>query len=205
MAEYKKIWSFDFDKTICTGGKFPEIGEPVQAVVDYIKGIQDRGELWILNTNRTGQFLKDAKAWLADHGLFPDECNDNLPQMKEFFKENPRKIFANVYIDDLNAGGVYLPPVDGGLDFGSAIRALKLGKKVARRGWNGKGIYLWVVPAATDKKEWCRDKGLLEAFGDKDEIQCNGHIRMYCADGSVTSGWNATQVDMLAEDWMIIE
>ena len=90
------------------------------------------------------------------------------------------------------------------MSFGSALRALKDGKKVARKGWNGKGMYLWLVPESNVKKEWCHDKGLLEAFGDKDEIHCNGHIRMYCADGSITSGWLASQVDMLSEDWVVV-
>lgn len=33
-------------------------------------------------------------------------------------------------------------------DFGDAIRALKEGKKVARQGWNGKGMYLWLLQAS---------------------------------------------------------
>jgi hypothetical protein len=45
MTETRRptIYSIDFDKTIVTGGKFPEIGEPVQKVVDYIKAIQECG------------------------------------------------------------------------------------------------------------------------------------------------------------------
>ena len=37
------------------------------------------------------------------------------------------------------------------MDFGQAIKALKDGKKVARKGWNGKGMFLWLKPAATVK------------------------------------------------------
>lgn len=91
------------------------------------------------------------------------------------------------------------------MNFGQAIEALKEGKKVARKCWNGKGMYLWLVPASFVKKEWCRDKGLLGAIGEKDGITCNGHIRMYCADGSITSGWAPSQVDILAEDWIIVD
>ena len=45
MTETRRptIYSIDFDKTIVTGGKFPEIGELVQKVVDYIKAIQECG------------------------------------------------------------------------------------------------------------------------------------------------------------------
>lgn len=40
------------------------------------------------------------------------------------------------------------------MNFGKAIEALKEGKKVARKGWNGKGMYLWLMPATTVKAEW---------------------------------------------------
>lgn len=199
-----KIYAIDFDGTIVKN-KWPEIGEPVKEVVDFILGIQERDDEWILLTMREGEKLQEAIEWCIYNGLTPTAINDNVPRMKEFFKNNPRKIFANCYIDDNNAGGVYLPPLDGKMDFGSAIRALKAGEKVAREGWNGKGMYLWLVPASYVKKEWCRDKGLLEAIGDKDGIHCNGHIRMYCADGSITSGWVPSQVDILAEDWTIVK
>ena len=46
------------------------------------------------------------------------------------------------------------------MDFGKAIEALKQGKKVARKGWNGKGMYLWLKPGAEIKSEWCKDPHL---------------------------------------------
>ena len=91
------------------------------------------------------------------------------------------------------------------MSFAQVIEALKQGKKITRKGWNGKGMYLWLVPKSFVKKDWCHDKGLLEAIGDKEGIVCNAHIRMYCADGSITSGWVPSQVDMMADDWMIVE
>ena len=45
-------------------------------------------------------------------GPSTDAVNDNLPDMKEFLGGNPRKVFANFYIDDHNAGGVVLPGDD---------------------------------------------------------------------------------------------
>ena len=54
------------------------------------------------------------------------------------------------------------------LNFGDAIKALKEGKKVARKGWNGKNMYLWLKPAVTIKAEWCKDpllKSLAEENG----------------------------------------
>ena len=55
---------------------------------------------------REGEYLVDALSFLIDHGLIPNTANDNLPEMKEFYGNDPRKVFANVYIDDHNAGGL---------------------------------------------------------------------------------------------------
>lgn len=95
------------------------------------------------------------------------------------------------------------------MDFGKALEALKQGKKVTRRGWNGKGMYLWLLQETDVKKEWCRDERLLECFGDSDTLHCLGSIRMYTHDSSgrtaVLTGWLASQSDMLSEDWEILD
>ena len=51
------------------------------------------------------------------------------------------------------------------MNFGKAIEALKQGKKVARKGWNGKNMFLWLKPAATVKAEWCKDP-MLKAIAE---------------------------------------
>lgn len=91
------------------------------------------------------------------------------------------------------------------MNFGKAIEALKEGKYVTRKGWNGKGMFLWLKPAATVKAEWCKDpklKNLAEANGG--EIEALGTICMFTAQHKILSGWLASQTDMLAEDWVII-
>jgi hypothetical protein len=88
-------------------------------------------------------------------------------------------------------------------NFGWAIEKLKAGKKVARLGWNGKGMYLWLMPAATVKAEWCKEphlRQLAEANGG--EIEALGSIRMLTADKKILTGWLASQTDILAEDWI---
>ena len=91
------------------------------------------------------------------------------------------------------------------MPFGSAIEALKQGKKVARAGWNGKGMYLWLLPSATVKAEWCREPHLkMIAEANRGEIECLGSIRMFTADKKVLTGWLASQTDMLADDWHIV-
>ena len=103
-------------------------------------------------------------------------------------------------------------PVLGGealFSFGDAIKYLKRGLKVARKGWNGKGMYLWLLPETVVKKEWCRDERLIEAMGNKDELLCLGSIRMFTHDSTgreaVLTGWLASQSDVLSEDWYIVD
>lgn len=100
-------------------------------------------------------------------------------------------------------------PVDG-MTFGQAIEAMKQGKKVARRGWNGKGMFLWMKQATNIKAEWCKDemlRGIVEDNGG--EILGLGTICMYTHDATgrkaVLTGWLASQSDMLLDDWEIVE
>ena len=89
--------------------------------------------------------------------------------------------------------------------FGWAVDRLKNGYSVARSGWNGKGMYLWLLPAANVKAEWCREphlKHLAEKNGG--EIECLASIRMKTADNKVLTGWLASQTDMMAEDWLTV-
>lgn len=91
------------------------------------------------------------------------------------------------------------------LTFGEAIEALKQGKKVTRKGWNGKRMYLWLKPATTIKAEWCKDpmlKEIVDANGG--EAEALGTICMKTADNKILTGWLASQTDILSEDWMII-
>lgn len=98
------------------------------------------------------------------------------------------------------------PDARDGHKFGYAIEALKNGHRVCRAGWNGKGMYLWLLPAAMVKAEWCREPHLIEvAEANGGEIEALGSIRMMTADKKVLTGWLASQTDMLAEDWEIID
>lgn len=96
------------------------------------------------------------------------------------------------------------------MDFGKAIEALKNGQKVTRKGWNGKGMFLWLKPETVVKSEWCKDP-LLKELCDKNggSILALGTICMYTHDSSgrnaILTGWLASQSDMLGEDWEIVE
>lgn len=95
------------------------------------------------------------------------------------------------------------------MNFGEAIAALKEGKKVTRKGWNGKGMFLWLKPETIVKAEWCKDPLLKElAENNGGEILALGTICMYTHDSTgrkaILTGWLASQSDMLCEDWEVL-
>lgn len=95
-------------------------------------------------------------------------------------------------------------PCDG-MTFGMAVEVMKRGAKVARRGWNGKGMYIWVMPGSTVSGcNQVTDPHLAEIDKAEGEIRFLGSIRMRTATGDVLTGWLASQTDMLAEDWEIV-
>ena len=84
------------------------------------------------------------------------------------------------------------------LNFGEALEALKLGKYVARTGWNGKGMYLFLIGVKDSEDYWTYTNG------KNDNFPLLPFIAMKTADNKVVP-WLASQTDVLAEDWMIVE
>ena len=87
------------------------------------------------------------------------------------------------------------------MNFGDAIAALKAGKKVCRNGWNDKGMFLSLVPGSTFI---VNRPPILSTFKIDTKIDYHAHIDMNTAQGHVVL-WLASQADMLADDWMIVE
>lgn len=90
------------------------------------------------------------------------------------------------------------------MTFSGALAAMKLGYKVARKDWSCQGVYIWLLPAAEVKREWCKDRRLIEAMGDRDSLSCLGSIRMFTATKEVLTGWIPLPTDMLADDWVLV-
>lgn len=97
------IIAVDFDGTLCRS-VWPGIGEPNMSVICYIKERKRRGDKLILWTCREGKRLEEAVEWCKAHGLEFDAVNENLPEMKRKFGNDPRKIFASEYWDDKAVG-----------------------------------------------------------------------------------------------------
>ena len=90
--------------------------------------------------------------------------------------------------------------------FGQAIESLRIGHKVTRSGWNGKGMFLWLKPGTTIKAEWCKDTKLKAIIdGNGGEMEGLGTICMKTADNKILTGWLASQTDILANDWMLVD
>jgi hypothetical protein len=84
-------------------------------------------------------------------------------------------------------------------DFGGALQALKEGKRMERKGWNGKGMFIYLVPASHFE---VNRAPLLGIYAEGTPIDFRAHIDMKTADGSCVP-WVASQTDMLAEDWVV--
>ena len=101
--------------------------------------------------------------------------------------------------------------------FGQALESLKRGHLVTRKGWNDKGMFIFMRPEDSLPTNMIVNqvKSLPESFkrwvsdnyedSETDKIKFTAYLCMKAADGTVVNGWLASQTDMLANDWMIFE
>ena len=85
-----------------------------------------------------------------------------------------------------------------GMSFGLAIEAVKMGKKIARDGWNGKNQYVELASCISYKN------GAGEIVNVEHDAIGNKALAFVGTSG-VQMGWLASQADMLADDWKIVE
>jgi hypothetical protein len=86
------------------------------------------------------------------------------------------------------------------MSFSHALQAIKEGKRVSRKGWNGKGMFLFLVAGSnfTVNRE-----PLLSIMGEGAKVTYRPHIDMKDAEGKIVP-WLASQTDILADDWGIV-
>ena len=95
----------DFDGTIVTH-EYPKIGRQIPFAIDTLKRLQkDFQAILILWTVREGKELDEAVKFCSDRGLDFYAVNANYPEPKER-EEQPRKLKADLFIDDRNLGGL---------------------------------------------------------------------------------------------------
>lgn len=135
-------------------------------------------------------------------------ANQNRPDDDEGYVITYRKGEPNEYVSWCPKAefDAVSRPIDG-MTFGMAIEAMKNGKKVARRGWNGKGMYVWVMPGSTITNCPNITDPHLKAISDANggTVVFVGSVRMKTATGEILTGWLASQTDMLSEDWVVVE
>jgi hypothetical protein len=91
-----------------------------------------------------------------------------------------------------------------GVGFGLALAMLKEGRRVYRMGWNGKGM--WLVIAYQTANEFKKEKPIKfnKQYEDMDVLYLENFIAMKTVDGKLVP-WLASQTDILAEDWCMID
>lgn len=100
----------------------------------------------------------------------------------------------------------------GYMTFGHALDRLKKGDTVARSGWNGKNMFLFLNRGSHDAMPPAMERGpLIDGVdpslfekGDTGTVTRLPNINMRAASGATVTGWLASQTDLLAEDWTIV-
>lgn len=164
-------------------------GENLAAVFEFT-GKHPKWDQWFFSFGDYEAFVK------ADRGVF------KIYTLEGTMEANPgdwiiRGVKGEHYPckPDIFAA-TYVPataPISG-MSFGDALVALKAGAKVARRGWNGKGMWLAYVSSGA------YDVGVKTMIGADDLLPWIG---MKTADNGFVP-WLASQTDMLAEDWGVV-
>ena len=129
---------------------------------------------WDLPTNEN----PDDEGYLVE---YIDGGSPNHPEFNGYISWSPKDVFERAY-----------RPSDG-MTFGLALEALKRGSKVARKGWNGKGMWLHHIPAS----HWETTRGL-------ELLDGLPWIGMKTVDDKFVP-WLASQADVLSEDWEVVE
>lgn len=122
--------------------------------------------------------------------------------------EDPRREGYNVFYPDGYESwspketfeAAYRPIADG-MTYSTALEVLKRGGRVARWGWNGKGMFIFLVPGSHFT---VNRPPLLGIYPEGTEIDYHAHIDMKTAQGYIVP-WLASQSDQLAEDWVVVQ
>ena len=129
------------------------------------------------------------RGWEIPENENPNDAGYLVEYSDGYQSWSPEKQFEDAYRECDN------------MTFGLALEALKRGLKVARAGWNGKNQFLFLVKGESLEYETAANLACLE----KMEVHHPDVIAIKTTIGDVQVGWLASQTDMLAEDWKIVE
>jgi hypothetical protein len=97
------------------------------------------------------------------------------------------------------------------MNFGQAIEVMKLGSKAARGGWNGKHMFVVLMPELKLPAHSSQEPGAkvndrtAKHIGIDTPLDSRPYFAMFTARGQWQPGWLASQADMLADDWYVVE
>jgi len=123
---------------------------------------------------------------------YVDGGKPNTEEFKGYVSWSPKEQFENAY------------KLSGNLSFGGAIEYLKLGYKVARSGWNGKGMWLVLQGETPDIKPYAGSCYAKALSGTQEVVTIDAHIDMFTTGKTMQPGWLASQADILANDWEVL-
>lgn len=129
---------------------------------------------------------------------YVDGGASNHPEHEGYISWSPKDVFEGAY-----------QPVTA-LSFGHAIQALKEGRKVARAGWNGKDMWLSMSGGAQGHTVghdlfWSKNNAEYAKTQPNGQAKVLPSITMKTATGEILMGWLASQTDMLADDWIVVD
>lgn len=142
---------------------------------------------WVLPEDENG----DDEGYLVE---YVDGGKANTDEYSGYVSWSPRDVFERAYHE-------VSPELHSNLTFSQALEFVKRGAKAVRSGWNGKGMFIFLVQGSQFK---VNRKPLLGIYPEGTEISYHAHIDMRTADGQIVP-WLCSQSDMLANDWAIID
>lgn len=127
------------------------------------------------------------RSWITPENENPDDEGYLVKYYPDGYQSwSPKEAFENAYRKS------------GEMTFGHALEALKHGDRVARTGWNGKNQYIQLATCISYKTT---DGEIINAEHDA----IGNKAIAFVGTSGIQLGWLASQADMLAEDWKIIE
>ena len=113
----------------------------------------------------------------------------------------PPDSVRNDWWNHIHPGHTAEVPREEPVTFSMALDWLKAGRRMARRGWNGKGMFIYLVKGSRFK---VNRPPLSSIYPKGTEVEYHAHIDMKTARGPCVP-WVASQTDLLAEDWLVVE
>ena len=123
--------------------------------------------------------------WPIPKSMEPEEPGYRVRYPDGYESWSPKDVFEEAY-----------RPTDA-MNFGLAIEAAKKGKRIARKGWNGKRQYVELATAISYTSP-------IGAVVNAEHDAIGNQALAFVGTSGVQMGWLASQADMLAEDWMIV-